>query len=470
MADLSSAFESLGFAPSTSAPQQHHTLHIIYPALNLLPNHAPPHLYPPKNLRLRQRPRLERHHLTPANLSFFHRIPVNRFLGLAYAPLYNSSLHAGEFLDLISSLVKAPGQSNPEITSSDSGTADGVLHLFRATVTWASTVENAQPTIHTCQMSAAQFEGLLRNSGAERHPWRALVSNLIYRESDRACLHVAHQLQDSNKPAHRGEGARWARDWETSTPKSGSFLLASRLQCQLGDGGWIPLHELDRDNLMAHSNEQIPFLLPCGHGASFAIKALSITEDNKSAEVACLQCGEKVLGDKELAELALRLEHHERADFCYSDAEFSDAMIALPAAGRGRELEFPPGAIHRALQDALESLRVPESASPRAQSLVDVQETKAVLQALQTKAGAAGAQSVRLKPYALWEALMESSMVTLTSLFENGSGNLPPGFMDFVGKWLTRAVNLLIADQGLLESAEGVAEDLSSLMRTCEMR
>jgi hypothetical protein len=122
------------------------------------------------------------------------------------------------------------------------------------------------------------------------------------------------------------------------------------------------------------------------------------------------------------------------------------------------------------LQHALESLRVPVSASPAALSLVDVQETRAVLRDLQTKAAATGGQSVRLTPYALWEALSESSMGTLTSLSESGNGELPPGFMDFVGKWLTRAVNLLIADQGLLTSTEEVAEELSSLMSTCEMR
>jgi hypothetical protein len=61
-------------------------------------------------------------------------------------------------------------------------------------------------------------------------------------------------------------------------------------------------------------------------------------------------------------------------------------------------------------------------------------------------------------------------MGTLTSLFENGSGELPPGFMDFMDKWLTRAVNLLVADQGLIASAAETSEELSSLMNTCKMR
>jgi hypothetical protein len=479
MGDLSSAFESLGFVPNTSPPEQYHTLNITYPALNLLPdnNNTPPYLYPPKDLHFRQRPRLDRYHLTPTNLSFFHRIPVNRLLGLAFASLYSGTLHADEFLKLISSLVKAPGQSTLEIVSFESedpehGTC--IYHIFHATVSRAGTNIS---TLHTCQMSDRELKSLFKIYGpswshgaAGRHTWLALAKNLIYRESDRACLHVARQLEASTTPAYRGEGAHWARDWETSKLNSGSFLLASRLQCQLGNGEWIPVHDLDRENLFAHSHEQMQFLLPCGHEASFALKALSMTQDSKSAEVACVECGEKVLGDKEMAELALRLEYQQRASFCYSDAEYSDAKIPLSAPGHGRDLEIPPGALHRALQDALVSLRVPESASPRALSLVGVAETKAVLRDLQLKAAAAGQASVRLTPCALWDALMESSMMTLTGMFESGSGNLPPGFIEFMGKWLTRAVNLLIADQGLIPSMEGVADELSELMNTCAMR
>jgi hypothetical protein len=441
MSDLNSAFESLGFVPSTSAPQQYYTLNITYPALNLLPdNNTPPYLSPPKDLHFRQRPSFEKYHLTPTNLSFFHRIPVNKFLGAAFLSLYSGRLHAGGILQLMTSLVKAPGQTHLEMVSFESETPEGgtrISHIFRATVSWAGPNRNACSTLHTCQISDLELRSYTPSGpygGAGLYAWLALVKNLVYRESDRACLQIAQNLQASNTPADRGEGARWARDWETSTPTPGSFLLASRLHCQLGNGEWIPLHELDRDNLVAYSHEQMQFLLPCGHEASFSLKALSTIEDSKAPAFACLGCGGKVLGKKELAELALRLEYEARAAFCYSDAEYSDAKIVLSVAGRGHDLEILPGALHRALQGALESLRVPQSASPAAMSLVEVAETKAVLRALQLKAAAAGETTRRLTPYALWEALMESSMVTLTGMFESGSGNLPPAFIEFMGK------------------------------------
>jgi hypothetical protein len=379
-------------------------------------------------------------------------------------------------------LQLSPGHSNLEIVSFDTGLGNpnspDVCHILRATVTMKKPERDcSRATVHTSHIYGRALHSLLSrfspsgsSSNAQQHSWLSLVLNLVYRESDRACLHVAQQLQASRTVAHRGEGARWARDWETSMPRSGSSLLASHLRCNIGGGGLIPLHELDSENLAAHQNVQIAFVLPCDDSAEFILKDLSLTDDVKSAEVACLNCGRKVLDERDLEELALRREYHERAAFCYSDAEFSDAKIALPAVGRGRELEISPGVLHHMLQHALESLRVPVSASPAALSLVDVQETRAVLRDLQTKAAATGGQSVRLTPYALWEALSESSMGTLTSLSESGNGELPPGFMDFVGKWLTRAVNLLIADQGLLTSTEEVAEELSSLMSTCEMR
>ena len=64
---------------------------------------------------------------------------------------------------------------------------------------------------------------------------------------------------------------------------------------------------------------------------------------------------------------------------------------------------------------------------------------------------------------------METGMGTLEGMYESGSGELPPCFVDFVGKWLTRTVNLLVADQGLVPCAEGASEELSSLMSTCQM-
>ena len=479
MADLTTAFETLGLATNPSPPPQYHTLNITYPALDLLPANAAPYIYPPKDLRFRQRPKLCAYHLTPSNLSYFHRIPVNKYLGLNFPSSFNSSPHADGFLELIASLTKAPGDSTLEIVSfdnnGDSGGVEDIQHILRATVSWNDPGQNvSQPKIHACQIPAAQLDTLLARcsptastSSVGHHPYLSLISDLIHRSTDRACLHVAKNLQDSNKPAHRGEGARWARDWETCVPRSGAFLLASRLQCQRGDGGWVPLHGLDGENLIAHKDEKIVFLLPCGHSASFALKALSLTEDGKSAEVACPSCRERILGEKELAELNLRLNVQERAVFRYADAEHSDAKIPLAAAGRNQELEIPPGLLYSALRYVLESLRVPASASPPALSLVDVSETRAVLLALALTAGADGEQTMRLAPYALWEALMETGFGTLCEMADRGSGSIPPGFVEFMGKWLTRSVNLLAGDMnGLLGET---SEELSELMRTCQM-
>ena len=486
MADLSSTFESLGLATNTSPPPQHHTLNITYPALDLLPANATPYFYPPKDLRSRQRPKLGSYHLTRSNLAFFHRIPVNQYVGLSYPSSFSACLHAEGFLDLIASLTKAPGESTLEIVSFDNGGSGGgledVQHMFRAKISGSKPNQNApetHTTIHTCQIPAAQLNALFKrfspsspSSEAGHHPWLPLVSNLINRTSDRAYLHVAERLQASTKkPTYRGEAARFARDWETSMPRSGSFLLASRLQCQRGDnnGSWVNVHDLDGGNLFAHLDAQMFFRLPCGHSASFALRALSAVEDSKSADVACPACGQRVLGEIQLAELALRLEHRERAAFCCSDAEHSDAKIPLSAAdcNGGRNLELPPGLLYHALRYALESLRLPDSASPRALSLVDVSETRAVFVALALRAVGAGEEIVRLTLYELWEGLMETSMGTLTVLFEGGGGNLPPGFVDFLGKWLTRTVNLLAGDMKVV--LEGASEELTSLMRTCQM-
>jgi hypothetical protein len=316
MSDLTSAFKGLGLAPNTSPPRRHHTLNITFPVLSLLPHDTAPFFYPPKDLRFRQRPRLGRYHLTASDLSFWHRIVVKETIGLPTIPFHKTSLQPPEFLALMSSLESSAGHSTLEIASFESENftqGSGIQHIFRLTTTRDKPPHNTpHTTLHTCQIPADHLETLFEkfapstepNSQPTPHPWLPLISNLIHRASDRAYLHVSQNLQTSKKPAYRGEAALWARDWETSVPRPGSHLLASRLRCQLGPNndnnngggggggggggeGWISLSELDSENLAAHQNEEMTFCLPCGHRAFFALGSLSCFGDGESAGLKC---------------------------------------------------------------------------------------------------------------------------------------------------------------------------------------
>ena len=78
MDDLNLAFQRsvLGHSP----PTQYHTLHLIYPSLHLIPEGSWLYLNPPTDCCYREAPRLGTYHLTPDNLSFFHRFPVNHMV------------------------------------------------------------------------------------------------------------------------------------------------------------------------------------------------------------------------------------------------------------------------------------------------------------------------------------------------------------------------------------------------------
>lgn len=365
MVDLCSAFGDLGLAKDGPwpVPFHNHLLKTTYPALDLLPKHVTPYFYPPKDLRLRKKPKLGRYHRTSTNLAFWHRFAIDPNSDGYLCPKPGAELKPHEMVALIDSLECSAGTSDLDIASFDSGSERGIVHVFYLYVSWAT----CSRAFHgECRIPANQLDQLVKSS---RHPWLALVSDLIYRSSDRAYLHVAQNLHENAKAVYRGEGAHWARDWAITCPRRGWQMLMAHFGCQLGDGSVVPLIELDGENLTAHQTEKIPVIMPCGHSADLVLKTLSLIEDARAAEMACSDCGERILSEADMAELALTFERSEREAFFDSEAEHNDKIIPVPVEGRPElKIAIPPGALHHALQDALESLRVPESMSPRALS------------------------------------------------------------------------------------------------------
>lgn len=128
MDDLSSTFQKCSM--EHSRPAQYHTLHLTYPALHLIPEGSWLYLNPPADCCYREAPQLGTYHLTPDNLSFFHRFPVH--------PMARSMPRLVLASDLLSinALATAPGQSHLECVSFFN--AAGVIrHIISLTVSWA---------------------------------------------------------------------------------------------------------------------------------------------------------------------------------------------------------------------------------------------------------------------------------------------------------------------------------------------
>lgn len=451
MADLSSAFQSITLNPPPPAPPTlYHTLNITFPAMHLLPEGSVPYLRAPKDHTYREKPKLGAYHLAADNLSFFHRFPVN-----PDANLQAQSSGPDDLLATVSGLAASTGHSSLEIASVDRGGEEGVWHALCLTI--SPRTENSEnlttATRYTFYLSEERLERVLGLRNRHDHPWLALVSNLMDRESDRAYLHVMQQLLAVDVDLARQEEHRY--EWDTDVIKRGNLLMAAGLGCQLEDGRLVSLSSLDPNQFVAHENEPIPFVLPCSHTAEYTFRTLRKLTDAKCAMAACPTCEDRILESDEIARLLLKLEREVKADFLDTDSGHSDE----PLAPSSETIEVPLRYLHHALEAALNSLRVPHCVSPAALNLANLAETRAMLYTLQEMAVVAGG-TVYDTPCDLLEAMSSQAVDGLAALIrreQRDVTDLPPGIGEFVERWLTRAVHCVIGHQWVLQS-EAVEE------------
>ena len=434
MDDLNLTFQRFGM--KSSPPVQYHTLHLTYPALHLIPEGSWLYLNPPTDCCYREAPRLGTYHLTPDNLSFFHRFPVNpmvRFL---------PRLEIATDLLAINTLAAAAGRSYLECVSFSN--AEGqVQHIICLRVSWAHDDAAYGPTHYIYQLSDIELTctfGL--NAAHNAHPWLDLLFNLVYRCSDRAYLHVQEQLRAQNPTTMVHQELLWSSVWNSQPNLPGRELLMTRLECQLGDGSKIPLSNLDAENLAAHAGQPLSIVLPCGHSQLYMYAMIRAMPDHKCLEASCTKCSQPVLGPADVVALSNRLNRAERCNFSWAEVEL--AMLDAPVLATEREIEASVDVVCGVLEDTLHGLEVPSSATPSLLSLVNSPETQVVLRALQQELCSAG-NVVQATPAKLLHGLESEAMNVLERFMVNRDEELaaclPPGLLEFLARWLRRTVN-----------------------------
>lgn len=434
MDNLSLTFQRFGI--QNSPPSRYHTLHLTYPALHLIPQGSWLYLNPPADCCYREAPRLGTYHLTPDNLSFFHRFPVNPMVR------FPPRLEIASDLLAIDTLAAAAGQSHLECVSFFD--ADGqVQHMIRLTVSWAHRNDGSGPSQYTHQLSDIELTctfGL--NATHNAHPWLDLLFNLVYRCSDRACLHVQEQLRAYDPTTMVHQELMWTNVWNSQPNLPGHELLMTRLECQLADGTKVPLSSLDAENLAAHASQPLSIILPCGHTQMYMYAMIRAMPDHKCLEASCRKCSRPVLGQADVIALSNRFARVERHNFCWAEVEL--AMLDAPVLATERGIEASVDVVCGVLEDTLHGLEVPSSVTPTALSLVGMPETQVVLRALQQDLRSAGTV-VQATPTKLMHRLESEAMNVLRRSIMDGNDELaiylPPGFFEFLARWLRRTVN-----------------------------
>jgi hypothetical protein len=436
MVDLSLDFQRISL--ERSPPTQYHTLHLTYPALHLLPKGAWLYLDPPTDCCYRETPRLGSYHLSPDNISFFHRFPVNpmvRFL---------PRLEIASDLLATNTLAAAAGQSHLGCVSFVDGRG-GVQHIICLKVAWAHEDEASSATHYTYQLSDVELRGTFAlNAAHNAHPWLDLLFNLAYRCSDRAYLHVREQLRTQEFTSMVQQELTWSGLWNSVPDVPGHELLMTRLECQLEDGSKVALGSVDAENLAAHAGQMLNILLPCGHTQRYMYALLRAMPDHKCLEASCRKCSLPILGPADVIALANRLNRKERYSFYWEEVELT--ALDAPILMTGREIEASVEEVCDVLEDMLNGFEVPSSATPSALSLVGMLETQAVLRALQQELRSAG-NIVQATPAKLLAGLESETMLVLKRSKADGDQDLrtllPPGLLEFLARWLRRTVNSL---------------------------
>ena len=445
-----------------SPPTQYHTLHLSYPALHLIPEGSWLYLNAPTDCRYREAPQLGTYHLTPKNLSLFHRFPVNSMMRFLPSLEFASDLLA------INTLAAAPGQSHLECVSFFNADLQ-VQHIICLTVSWNHEDGTSRPTQYTHQLSDTELTCAFgMNAAHNAHPWLDLLFNLVYRCSDRAYLHVQEQLRAQDPATMAHQDLLWTHVWNSEPNLPGHELLMTRLECQLEDGSRVPLSSLDTENLAAHAGQPLSIVLPCGHTQQYMYALICALPDHKCLEASCRKCSQPVLGPADVIALSNRLNRVERYNFYWAEVEL--ATLDAPVLVTAREIEASVEEVCGMLEDTLYGLEVPSSATPSALSLVGVPETQVVLRALQDALRSAG-NVVQATPAKLLQGL-ESEAINVLGRFmvdvgEDLATGLPPGLLEFLARWLRRAVNDL---SGVYRGVtDNEVDDLSSRLGKVRM-
>lgn len=471
MADLASAFQHI--ALETTSTRRYHTVNITYPAMRLLPKGTSLHLRRPQNVEYREKPELGTYHLNQDTLGFFHRFEVKDSGKDGSEPQGSAGL-----ITAFNAISRFQGKSQLEVVSYTASDGHETQYIFHLTT--ESRQQNdgnsTNPPNQTHRTFYLTSSNLTANHFLNKHKpttttpsWLALLTNLLDRTSDRAFLHVQHQLLTSQNPTLALlEIALTSNKWATTPPPSARALLLSNLTIRLpGNAAPIPLAQIDEANLSAHAHREIDVCLPCGHEELLCYASLRDLSETACLSAACAACGAPILSERERALAMLKTQREMREAWSWTEVYAADLDGAVEGFGAHEAVRVEARRVSEALGEQLEVFEVPGSVTPRALSVARFDETRAVALALNEWLlhGCEGGVLV-VSPVELVGTLQSKSLLALAEFAGWGNLGLPEEFYGFLGRWITRTVNSVVGSQR--ERVSAAVDDVSMILaRVC---
>lgn len=397
---------------------KHHTLTLAYPDLNIpIQPTETVEMLPPAKVEHRQHP--------PHNMMELALYETNFIITFLVGTVHNGAHQSTEYMRLllaVEKLQEATGKSTLGVVRVSQEIWETVAYRVRLETEWFGPFQKRPP--QDFELSEEEWEQFL--SYAQRREWIGVLGHLVHRASAKAYYHARQRIIAvcGAEEAAREENS-WRTKWGVKRPMHAADLFLNRIEF---------VEENCRDGVMPE------ILLECGHG--FRLDAMKTSRINSLVVLSesCETCGVRLLNQEDEQYLAAVDETNEVARFAKMQKVWANLVGSGTELGETRE--FHSMTIFRVLGAAFESLKAPEWVAPTAICPSSFIEMREVLDHLESIFYDQHRTYERTAEHLLEDLEQEAMGVRINDVMIGERIN-PPGFDDFLARWLRRTAYFL---------------------------
>ena len=446
---------------------QHHTLRLHYPAIELLPPGKQPFVEIPHGVADREEPEISPLGLSAGDLDFFVRFPSEHSLTVDDSPgkRQKAVLTGPQPLNLTASIGRLSTFAGVSDLRFASFIDDwDVITRFQLKTTFFTNFGKLEDPAQEFELGSADVAKLIRTMSGEEE-WVRLLDDVLNAKTDRAYLYRYKTLADWDSDWADDEEERWVVDWDSRKVLNTRERFARRLVCLYqGPDGSVVKEALPP--LEDFRDQEVCVEMPCGHRSVMSANYIHDMRPREAFTAVCDECNQRILSRKDVQ----RLEYLYKRLRCWKWEDANIDWIAKCKRVRNDSslVEISSGMLSGSLLNALNTFETPESICPRSlcpntypesgallNKLVNTLKAHSTLPAMTPKAMFANLEKLA------WQSVEEMiGDATLLAVV------LPPGFDDFVSRWMTRTVNDAVGNQADDESNDELMDVMTKMNRT----
>lgn len=405
-----------GTQPNRAA--DHHVLSFNYPAFDIQHPYETVQLDPPSKLEHRQRPPQDSRELALYDTDFAMALPIHKVVpnGASYDTAHMRLFAA------IEALKAGTGTTMVGVLKVYQEIWDEAIYRVRVQTEWIGPFPNHPP--QDFELNVAEWAALV--SFADQRPWIGLLKHLVERASAKAYYHVRQRIMNRYGPAGPvDEENSWPTTWGAKQPSNAAELFQERL---------TPIY----GNIMEGIMPQM--MLECGHSSRLTCSQAADVNSKDVLHAVCEICEDRILkpeDDEYLHDVA-----DKKATQTYQKLQRVWANLVHSVEAPTRPRIFHSMTIFRILGAAFESLKSPEWVSPAATCPSRMEETKEVLEHLESMFWDQNQWYTKTAEELLIDLEQEAMGVRIDGV-PLGEKINPPGWDDFIARWLRRSAFFL---------------------------